>query len=219
MEPTYAHHKLYTYRLRGTQNYVLYYSPIGTTREPPYRYYFFRKSDDKTWRFDRRNTFYSQIDSTRILRSPKWFSRLRKVFKFDLLLSAILSAEIWKLISASKVLGDLLTQGVKKYFVAVFTTRSRIEALSPVKSAIDFLNGQNPVFVLDEDATENDPVPEKIFWTVQNFKIHFTRTDNLMDVVNGYNNQFCPTHAPPRSITPKIDDDCVSMFAPSTRYV
>ena len=108
-------------------------------------------------------------------------------------------------------MGDLLTQGVKKYFVAVFTTRSRIEALSPVKSAIDFLNGQNPVFVLDEDATENDPVPEKIFWTVQNFKIHFTRTDNLMDILNGYNNQFCQTHTLPRSITPKIDDECVSI--------
>ena len=117
------------------------------------------------------------------------------------------------------ILGDLLTQGVKKYFVAVFTTRSRIKALSPVKSTADLLNGQNPVFVLDEDATENDPVPEKIFWSVQNFKIHFTRTDNLMNVVNQYNNQFCPTHAPPRSITPKIDEDCVSMFSsPSTRF-
>ena len=116
-------------------------------------------------------------------------------------------------------MGDLLTQGVKKYFVAVFTTRSRIEALSHVKSTVDLSNGQNPVFILDEDATENDPVPEKIFWSVQNFKIYFTRTDNLMNIVKQYNNQFCPTHAPPRSITPKIDDGCVSMFSsPSTRY-
>ena len=70
-------------------------------------------------------------------------------------------------------MGDVLTQGVKKYFVAVFTTRSRIEALSHVKIAVDLSNGQNPVFILDEDATENDPVPEKIFWSVQNFKIYF----------------------------------------------
>ena len=114
--------------------------------------------------------------------------------------------------SASTVLGDLLTQGVKKYFVAVFTTRSRIEALTPVKSDIDLQNGQNPVFILDEDATENDAIPEKIFWSVQNFKLHFTRIDNLMNVVNQFNNHFCPTKSP-RSMTPKIDENCDSFIS------